>query len=113
VTPAERVRTEPCRLPGRDAASRLDAIVSAGGVIGVLVIFLRAFRRRPARDGQHGARPVDAAPDGRAVRAADHRPVFFAGKLIFERDSWYQRLLHNETAAAVERRLQFAGLSIS
>jgi hypothetical protein len=36
--------------------------------------------------------------------------VFFAGKLIFQRDSWYQRLLHNETAAAVERRLQFAGL---
>jgi len=38
------------------------------------------------------------------------RSVFFAGKLIFERERWYQRLLHNETAAAVERRLQFAGL---
>jgi hypothetical protein len=38
------------------------------------------------------------------------RSVFFAGKLIFQRESWYQRILHNETAAAVERRLQFAGL---
>jgi amino acid transporter len=38
------------------------------------------------------------------------RSVFFAGKLIFAQDSIYQRLLHNETAAAVERRLQFAGL---
>jgi len=38
------------------------------------------------------------------------RSVFFAGKLIFQKDSWYQRILHNETAAAVERRLQFAGL---
>nr|HEX4317975.1 APC family permease [Kofleriaceae bacterium] len=38
------------------------------------------------------------------------RSVFFAGKLIFQRDAWYQRALHNETAAAVERRLQFAGL---
>jgi hypothetical protein len=38
------------------------------------------------------------------------RSVFFAGKLIFQRDTWYTRLLHNETAAAVERRLQFAGL---
>ncbi|HEY3804485.1 MAG TPA: APC family permease [Kofleriaceae bacterium] len=38
------------------------------------------------------------------------RSVFFAGKLIFAQDSWYQRILHNETAAAVERRLQFAGL---
>ena len=38
------------------------------------------------------------------------RSVFFAGKLIFEQESWFQRFLHNETAAAVERRLQFAGL---
>ncbi len=38
------------------------------------------------------------------------RSVFFAGKLIFQEESWYQRFLHNETAAAVERRLQFAGL---
>jgi amino acid transporter len=38
------------------------------------------------------------------------RSVFFAGKLIFQQDAWYQRVLHNETAAAVERRLQFAGL---
>jgi hypothetical protein len=38
------------------------------------------------------------------------RSVFFAGKLIFQTEAWYQRILHNETAAAVERRLQFAGL---
>jgi hypothetical protein len=38
------------------------------------------------------------------------RSIFFAGKLIFQQESWYQRILHNETAAAVERRLQFAGL---
>ena len=36
--------------------------------------------------------------------------MFFAGKLVFEQERWYQRFLHNETAAAVERRLQFAGL---
>ncbi|HEX7701624.1 MAG TPA: APC family permease, partial [Kofleriaceae bacterium] len=38
------------------------------------------------------------------------RSVFFAGKLVFQNDSWYQRILHNETAIAVERRLHFAGL---
>lgn len=38
------------------------------------------------------------------------RSVFFAGKLVFQQERWYQRILHNETAAAVERRLQFAGL---
>jgi amino acid transporter len=42
--------------------------------------------------------------------AAFARSVFFAGKLVFQRERWYQRILHNETAAAVERRLQFAGL---
>ena len=37
------------------------------------------------------------------------RVVFFAGKLIFQRERWYQRLLHNETALAIEQRLRWAG----
>ncbi len=40
-----------------------------------------------------------------------HRSIFFAGKLIFQREHWYQRLLHNETAYKLQRRLQFAGLN--
>jgi amino acid transporter len=39
------------------------------------------------------------------------RAIFFAGKLVFERERWYQRLLHNETAYQLQRRLQFAGLN--
>lgn len=35
--------------------------------------------------------------------------TFFSGKLIFEQERWYQRLLHNETAFTIERRLQWAG----
>jgi len=38
------------------------------------------------------------------------RCLFFAGRLIFRRERWYQRLLHNETAYQLQRRLQFAGL---
>jgi K+ transporter len=38
------------------------------------------------------------------------RSIFFAGKLIFEREKWWDRLLHNETAYQIQRRLQFAGL---
>jgi len=38
------------------------------------------------------------------------RSMFFAGKLIFERERWWDRLLHNETAYQLQRRLQFAGL---
>jgi hypothetical protein len=39
------------------------------------------------------------------------RSLFFAGKLIFQRERWYQRVLHNETAYQLQRRLQFAGLN--
>ncbi len=62
----------------------------------------------------------DSAIGTEAVAELDHlcrevalrfpRSVFFAGKLIFQEESWYQRILHNETGTAVERRLQFAGL---
>jgi amino acid transporter len=39
------------------------------------------------------------------------RSIFFAGKLVFQQEKWYQRLLHNETANQFQRRLQFAGLN--
>jgi amino acid transporter len=39
------------------------------------------------------------------------RAIFFAGKLVFQQERWYQRLLHNETANQFQRRLQFAGLN--
>jgi hypothetical protein len=35
--------------------------------------------------------------------------TFFAGKVIFRDERWYQRILHNETAVAIQRRLQFDG----
>jgi amino acid transporter len=39
------------------------------------------------------------------------RSIFFAGKLVFEHEHWYQKVLHNETAYQIQRRLQFAGLN--
>ncbi len=38
--------------------------------------------------------------------------TFFAGKVIFERERWYQRLLHNETALAIQKRLYWAGATM-
>ena len=38
------------------------------------------------------------------------RSVYFGGKLIFRRETWYGRILHNETAYAIQRRLQWQGL---
>jgi len=39
------------------------------------------------------------------------RSIFFTSKLVFEKEHWYQRILHNETAAQIQREFQFAGLN--
>lgn len=39
--------------------------------------------------------------------------MFFAGKLLWKRENWFQRLLHNETAFQVQRRLQWKGLPMT
>jgi hypothetical protein len=38
--------------------------------------------------------------------------VFFAGKLVFERDTFFNRFLHNQTALEIQQWLQFHGLSL-
>jgi amino acid transporter len=49
------------------------------------------------------------------IRIADEFPrvVFFAGKLIWKRETWIQKILHNETAYQVERRLHWKGLAMA
>ncbi|HEY3352236.1 MAG TPA: amino acid transporter, partial [Polyangia bacterium] len=39
--------------------------------------------------------------------------TFFAGQIIFQRERWYQPLLHNETAFAIQKRLQWAGKTVA
>jgi hypothetical protein len=38
--------------------------------------------------------------------------IFFTSKLIFASDNWFTRLLHNQAALAVQRRLHFEGLQM-
>ncbi len=45
----------------------------------------------------------------RAVAREFPRTTFFAGKLIWQRERWWQHLLHNETPLAIQKRLQWAG----
>jgi hypothetical protein len=40
------------------------------------------------------------------------RAVFFAGKLVFEQENLFTRLLHNHTPFTLEQRLQFEGLQM-
>jgi K+ transporter len=46
----------------------------------------------------------------REVRTEYPRSIVFASKLIFRRETLMQTLLHNETAIALQRRLQFSGI---
>ncbi len=39
------------------------------------------------------------------------RAIVFAGKLIFQHENWFHRVLHNETAYQMQKRLQFLGLN--
>ena len=58
-----------------------------------------------------GTDPVEEA-ELLCAKAAKRYPhiTFFAGQLIFQKDAWYQRILHNDTAFAIQRRLQWRGL---
>ncbi|MEW5702031.1 MAG: APC family permease [Candidatus Zixiibacteriota bacterium] len=58
-----------------------------------------------------GTEAVAAAEEACLTIAKEYpKSVFFAGKLVFAEERWYQRLLHNETARQLQRRLQSAGL---
>jgi hypothetical protein len=46
----------------------------------------------------------------REVHLRFPRTMFFGGKLVFREPTWWHRFLHNETAHAVQRRLEFDGL---
>ncbi|MGQ9574905.1 MAG: APC family permease [Thermoguttaceae bacterium] len=40
------------------------------------------------------------------------KSTVFAGQLVFQKDSWLQRLMHNQTAYSLQRRLQWVGIPI-
>jgi amino acid transporter len=48
----------------------------------------------------------------KAVAREYPRVMFFAGKLVFEREHFVSRVLHNHTPYALERRLQFEGMHL-
>lgn len=45
------------------------------------------------------------------LKTAEEFPqvTFFAGKIVFQREQWLEPLLHNQTAFAIQRRIQWSG----
>ena len=59
---------------------------------------------------------TDVLEEAEKITAALHKEypqaVFFTSKLVFQKERWYQRFLHNETANQLQRKLQFDGLNM-
>jgi amino acid transporter len=74
-------------------------------------IALAARQGIPARGRMAIGTDVVAEAEKLCLEVAREFPqtTFFAGKLIFQREKWWQRLLHNETTLAIQKRLQWAG----
>lgn len=57
-----------------------------------------------------GTDPIaEAVKLAQQVQAQFPNSIFFASKLVFERENWLIRLLHNEAALAIQRRLHLQG----
>jgi hypothetical protein len=44
------------------------------------------------------------------IRRQYNKAVFFVGKLVFEEENLFTRILHNQTAFSIQRILQFKGI---
>lgn len=75
------------------------------------VEFSRQMGVPAAYEYRIGAEVVETASE-LCVDVAKRYPkaVFFAGELVFEKPKWFHRILHNETAYAILRRIRFSGL---
>lgn len=60
-----------------------------------------------------GIDPVDSA-EKLCLKLANEMPgvTFFAGKIIFTHENWWHRVLHNDTALSLQKRLQLSGVPI-
>ncbi len=75
------------------------------------VAFARRLGFRADSRYETGTEAVDKVVElCQEIRRAYPRSIFFLGSLVFEKDSLIYKILHNETAFAIQRRLQFSGL---
>ncbi len=52
-----------------------------------------------------------AVPLCRSIAEEFPHSTFFAGQVVFRHEQPFQKILHNETAFAIQRRLQFSGIT--
>jgi K+ transporter len=66
----------------------------------------------PAEGVMEVATEVVSAATQLCAEVAEHysRATIVAGKLVFRREQWFQKFLHNETPTLIQQRLQWAGV---
>lgn len=93
---------------GEDAVDELRRAVESD-----LARYVRLARSQGLPAESRMAMGIDVVDEAErlclAVAAEFPRATFFAGKVVFRRERWYHRWLHNDAALALLRRLQLAG----
>jgi hypothetical protein len=63
--------------------------------------------------GSYGTDPVTLLTElAEKINAEFPNTIFFTSKLIFEKDNWILRLLHNEAAFSIQRKLHLKGIQL-
>jgi len=77
------------------------------------VALARKFGMAATSMMEMGNEPVEPAAE-LCIEAALRFPqaMFFAGKLVFQRDTFFSNILHNQTAVAIQNRLQWLGYAM-
>jgi amino acid transporter len=95
---------------GRDEVDALKA--SVNDQLQMYVTLCRSYGYPADFRTDVGPDVVDTATDLIESIVEEYpRSTVFAGKLVFRDETPFQRILHNETAFAIQRRLQFAGIT--
>lgn len=83
-------------------------------VQGSLEKYVELARRLNFRSTSYMAIGTDVVDELEQLCRVVHRDfpksVVFAGQLVFQRETWYGALLHNQTAYSLQRRLQWDGV---
>jgi hypothetical protein len=99
------------RFKGPEAIDDLRAETEA-----TLAKFVEAAKRLGLPAASRAAVGTDPVEEAERVclEVAKEYPgaVFFAGQVVFPQEGLLHRLLHNQTALAIQRRLQWAGQSM-
>ncbi|HEX7504720.1 MAG TPA: APC family permease [Syntrophales bacterium] len=95
---------------GRDEVDALKA--SVADQLQKYVTLCRSYGFPADFRTDEGTDVVDAATNLiEAIVKEFPRSTVFAGQLVFRHETPFQRILHNETAFAIQRRLQFSGIT--